>query len=104
MIICYTLPDIWHMTHVIVVFHFGLFLPFYHRQIPLPSPHIPDQKIKISKKKKKKEKTPGDITILHMYQQFRLDDARFLRYCARGRDRQTDGRTEKGTYRGGCPT
>ena len=25
MIICYTLPEIWHVTDVIVIFHFGLF-------------------------------------------------------------------------------
>ena len=25
MIICYTVPEIWHVTHVIVIFHFGLF-------------------------------------------------------------------------------
>ena len=25
MIICYTVPDIWHVTYVIVIFHFGLF-------------------------------------------------------------------------------
>ena len=25
MIICYTLPEIWHMTDVTVIFHFGLF-------------------------------------------------------------------------------
>ena len=28
MIICYTAPEIWHETDVIVIFHFGL-LPFY---------------------------------------------------------------------------
>ena len=42
MIICYTVPEIWHMMYVIVIFHFGLFFwPF----IPLTA-----QKIKISKK------------------------------------------------------
>ena len=25
MIICYTVPEIWHVTDVIVIFHFGLF-------------------------------------------------------------------------------
>ena len=25
MIICYTIPEIWHMTDVTVIFHFGLF-------------------------------------------------------------------------------
>ena len=53
MIICYTVPEIWHMTDVIFVFHFGLFLPFY-------APTA--QKIKI--KKKKYGKLPGDIMII----------------------------------------
>ena len=26
MIICYTIPEIWRVTHVIVIFHLGLFL------------------------------------------------------------------------------
>ena len=29
MIICYIAPEIWHMPDVIVIFHLGLFLPFY---------------------------------------------------------------------------
>ena len=29
MIIWYTVPEIWHVTDVIVIFHFGLFLAFY---------------------------------------------------------------------------
>ena len=28
-IICYIAPEIWHMPDVIVIFHLGLFLPFY---------------------------------------------------------------------------
>ena len=34
MIRCYAVPEIWHMTDVIVTFHFGLFLPFYPRNSP----------------------------------------------------------------------
>ena len=34
MIICYSLSEIWHLTDVIVIFHFRLFLHFY----PLNSP------------------------------------------------------------------
>ena len=41
MVISYTIPDTWHVTHVIIIFHFGYSLPFY-----LPAA----QKIKISKK------------------------------------------------------
>ena len=52
MIICYTVPEIWHMTDVIVIFHFGLFFAL----LPLMA-----QKIKTSRLKK----MPGDIIILH---------------------------------------
>ena len=51
MIICYTLPGIWHVTDVII-FHFGYLLPLYP---------ITAQKIK------EHEKTPGDIVNLQMY-------------------------------------
>ena len=50
MIICYTVPEIWHVKGVII-FNFGLFFT------PLTV-----QKIKI----KKKIKRAGDIIILHM--------------------------------------
>ena len=43
------------MTDVIVIFHFGLFLPFYHRNSQK------NQDLKKSEKKK-----PGDIIILPM--------------------------------------
>ena len=52
---------------------------------------------------KKMNKTPGDIIILHVYQKLWLDNVRFLRYGMQWTDRQTDGRMEKVTYRGGCP-
>ena len=44
MIICYTVPEIWCMTDVIAIFHFGL----------------------KTQNLKKMKKTPGDIIILHM--------------------------------------
>ena len=46
MVICYTVPEIWHMTDVIVIFHFGLFFA-------LSPPPLTAQKMKISKKWKK---------------------------------------------------
>ena len=52
MIICFTVPEIWHVTDVIVIFHFGLFLPFY----PWNSHK--------NENFKKMEKTRGDIIIL----------------------------------------
>ena len=73
-IICYTVPEIWCMTDVTVIFQ-----------------------IKILKNKKK---TPGNI-ILHMctknYEQTVPE-----MWCAT--DGWTDGQTEKVTYRGGCHT
>ena len=59
MIISYTVPEIWHVTDVILFFIFGYLLPFY----PLPS--YQPKKIKIQKKNKLKN--PGDIITLHMY-------------------------------------
>ena len=53
---CYTGPEIWHVAHVIVIFHFGLFLPFY-----------PSNNHKKSKFQKTKGKTACSyIIILHM--------------------------------------
>ena len=55
MIICYTGPEIWCVS--VIIFHFGLFLPFY-------SPNsLKNQNEK--KNEKKKKKAPGDIIILH---------------------------------------
>ena len=45
MIICYTAPEIWRVTDVIVIFHFGLFFAL----LPPNSP-----KMKIKKKNEKK--------------------------------------------------
>ena len=54
MIICYTVPEIWHMTDVIIIFHFGLFFAL----LPPNSPK--------NQNFEKMKKTPGDIIILHM--------------------------------------
>ena len=70
-------------------FSFWAFLPFY----PLPA-----------KKIKRMKKTPGDITILHVYQKLWLDDVWFLRYQAHRTGRHMDTQMEKVTYRGRCPT
>ena len=45
MIICFIVPEIWRVTDVIVIFHFGLFFTLL--------PPLTAQKIKISKKLKK---------------------------------------------------
>ena len=51
MIICNTVPEIWYVTDVTIIFHFGLFFALLQ-----------------SKKSKfqKNEKNPGDIITLHM--------------------------------------
>ena len=54
MIICYTVPEIWHVSDVIVIFILGNFLPFYPSNIQ-----------KNQNFKKGKKKTPGAIIILH---------------------------------------
>ena len=53
MIICYTVPEIWHLTDVIVSFHFGLFFAL-----------LPPNSLK-NKNFKKMRETTGDIIILH---------------------------------------
>ena len=54
MTICYTVPEIWHVTDVIVIFHFGLLFAL----LPPNSPK--------NQTFKKMKKARGDITILHM--------------------------------------
>ena len=56
MIICNTVPEIWHMMDATVIFHFGLFFAL----LPTNSP-----KNQIFKKIKEKKKKVGDIIILH---------------------------------------
>ena len=58
MIICYTVPEIWHVTHVIFIFHSGLFFTLLpHKIYPFTPQNLPfyptAHKIKISKKVKK---------------------------------------------------
>ena len=54
MIICYIFPEIWHVTAVIISFHFEVFYGL--------SPSLAVRKIKLLAKWKKK--TPGDIIII----------------------------------------
>ena len=53
MIVCFTVPEIWHVTDVIVTFILGYYWPF--------TPHQQPKKSKFQKN----EKNPEDI-ILHM--------------------------------------
>ena len=88
MIICYTVPEIWHMTDVIVIFHFGLFLPFY------PPNSLKNQNFQ------KRKIMHGDIIILHMctknYNQMMYGswDMVHDRRTDRQRDGQTDGKSD----------
>ena len=86
MIICYTVPEIWHVMDVIAMLNF---LPFY----PLTA-----QKIKI----KKKNALKYDLT--HAYQKLWSDDVQYLRYGARQINERSDSLLGKVTYRSGCPT
>ena len=79
MIICYTVPDIQHVTDVTRSF-WAIFCPF----TPPPSPPL-TQKIQIFKKWKKKS-----LKILAFYT--------CVHPC------MMDKQVEKVTYRGGCPT
>ena len=54
MIMCYTVPEIWCVTNVVVTFDFGQFFPFY----PPNSPK--------NQNFKKPKKMTGDIIMLHM--------------------------------------
>ena len=93
LIICYTVPEIWRVTDVICIFHFGLFLPFY----------LPNSPKKQNLKKMKKNSWRYDH-FTHVYQKLWLHDARFKRYGERRTDGWTDEQTENVTYRGGCST
>ena len=84
MIICYTVPEIWHVTDIII-FHFGLFLPFYQNNSPK------------NQNFKKMKKTLDNIIILHRC-------TKNYDHIIGQTDRQTDGQTEKVTYRGGRTT
>ena len=85
-IICYTAPEIWHMTifyyffYDVIIFHFGLFFAI------LPLKTAP--KIKIFKKWKKHL----EISLFYIcFQKLWSDDVQFLRYGVWRTDGQTDG-------------
>ena len=87
MIICYTVPEIWCVTDVTVIFHFGLFFTLF----PTNSP-----KIKLLKKWKK---------YLEIASFYICAPKIMMRWCMVPEIWCTTDRwTEKVTYRGGCPT
>ena len=87
MTICYTVREIWHVTFVIVIFHFGIFFSL----LPKNSP-------KYQNEKKFEKKTARDIIILHVYQKLWSDDAWHM-VCDRRMNRRMDWQTEGWTDR-----
>ena len=78
MIISYTVPEIRHVTYVIVIFHFGLFFAL----LPPSPPHpLKAQKIKFLKKWKN---TWRYHHFNQVYQKLWLDDVQYPRYGAHG--------------------
>ena len=83
MIICYTAPEIWHVTDIIVNFSFwAIFCPFI-------APTV--LKIKILQKYKKSWRYHF---FTYVYQKLWSDDVWFLRYGAKQMDRRTDEWTD----------
>ena len=88
-IICYTVPGIWHMTEVIFFPFWAIFCPF--------TPNSPK-----NQNKKKIKKTLGDIIILHMCTK-NYDHMMYSSWDMM-HDGQMNGQVEKLTYRSECPT
>ena len=78
--ICYTVPEIWCVTDVIVIFHFGLFFAL----LPTSSP-------KNKNFKKMEKKIPGYFIILHICTNI-YDYTVPEIWCAT--DERTDGRMD----------
>ena len=83
MVIYYTVPEIWHMTHIIIIFHFGLFFAL-----------LKSKKSNFKKKKERKRKFWRCHHFTPVYHKFWLEDVRFLRYGAQRTDGQTDGKSD----------
>ena len=82
MIICYTVKVIWHVTNVIVIFHFGLFFTL------LPCNSSPKNQNFM-----KNEKNFWRYHYFtHVYQKLWLDDVQFLRHGVRWTNRWMDRR------------
>ena len=88
MIICYTVPEIWHATDVIVFFYIlGYFLPFYSCN-------------SLKNENFKKIKKFLEISLFHT-----CVPKIMIRWCTvREISCTTDKRMERVTYRGECPT
>ena len=92
LIIWYTVPEIWHVTDVIVIFYFGLFFALL--------PPLTAQKSNFQKIEKKKKQ-------LEISSFYTWVPKIMIRWCTVPEiwcvtDGQTDG--QKKWHRGGCPT
>ena len=99
-ILYYTVPDIWCMTDVIVIFHFGLFFTL----LPPMHPPLTAQKIKIFKKWKKHQEISSFYTCVPKIMNRWCTFPEIWCATDRGTDRWMDRQMEKVTHRGGCPT
>ena len=88
MIICYTVPEIWHMTDAII-FHFQLFFVLLQH--------------KKSKFWKNERKPWRYHHFTYVHQKLWSDDVRFPRYGAQWTDGQTDGGWKKQHIEAGAP-
>ena len=79
-----TVPEMWSVTDVIVISHFGLFLPFY-------PPKSPKNQKKLEKMKKSNWRYHH---FTYVYQKLWSDDVPFLRYGAWWMDEWMDGPTD----------
>ena len=79
-------PEIWHViVEIVFFFILGNFLPFY-LLLGVNGPK--------NQNFKKKKKTPGDVSILHVYQKLWLRDIHFQIYGAQQTDGWTDGKSD----------
>ena len=95
MIICFTVPEIWHVMNVIFIVHFRLFFALLP---PPPHPNSPKHENWI-----KRKKMPGDIIILHMCTKNydHMIHGSWDMAFGRWMDRWADGKSD---IRGECPT
>ena len=83
---------VWHMTDVIVIFHFGLFFAF-----------LPPQQHKKSRFYRNEKNTWRYHHFTYVYQKLWSDDVWFLRYCAWWMDEQQTDRQKKWHIEVGAP-
>ena len=97
--VCYTIPKIWCVTDITLIFHLGLFCTFTHP----PACPLTTQKIIIKKNEKKHLEISSFYTHIYM----KNHDHMMHHSWDMVHNRETDGTarwTEKVTCKGRCPT